>query len=109
MDDGRRDTLQAEPVPPPAPHELRLIDNLSYQPRAEQCQQTVAVLGAQEVTRTGGEATVQPIDAVQALHEADATTPYPQQAPQVPHAAGEEHCLVGHICEAIADLNTAPR
>src|SRR5659263_306960 len=107
MDDNRRDALRAELPGPPAAHKLGLVDNMRDHPGAEQGEQAVAVLGAQEMARTCVQAAVQPVDAIQALDDADAAVPGAQQAGNVACPAGDENGVTGWFGRVVADLDSS--
>ncbi len=75
-------------------HEIGLVDDLGDKAGPQQGQQAVAIFGPQEVARTGGQAAVQPVDAIQALDDAGAAAAGAPQSGQVPDAAGEQDRLV---------------
>ncbi len=106
MEEGTRSAPNQ--LPPPATGKLRLVNHPRDQPRAQQGQQAIAIFRPEEMTRAGGKAAVEPVDAIQPLDEADTSTTEPQQAQQVPHAAGEQDCIKWSLLETIADLDATP-
>ena len=102
-----RQTL-AKAAPPPIPHERGLIDDVGDEAAPQQGQQAVAVFGPQVMAHTGGQAAVQPVDAIQALHDPGAATAGTHQPGQVAHSAGQQDRLAGHFIQRKAYLMSAP-
>ena len=94
MDDEGWDALRTEAFPPPALHKFGLVDDMADKAGTQECQQAVAVFRPQEVPRTGRKAAVQPVDAVQALDDADTVSTGAPKPSQIPDSPGEQDCLV---------------
>ena len=109
MDDRPRDALRPELPGPPGAREFRLVDDLGHDPRAQQGEQAVGVLGAQVMARPGGQTAVQPVDPVQALDDAYPPPAQAQQAGDVTRPSGDQHRVAGGPRQVVADLDAARR
>ena len=81
MDDNAWNATRAEPVLPPAAHELGLVDDPAGEAGADESQQPVAVFGAQVMTPARAPLAVDPVDPVQPLEDGNAALfglPQPQ-------------------------------
>ena len=105
MDDRRGNVIRAVLNTPPAAHKFRLVYQVNDHPAAQQCEQPVAVLSAQEMPRTGRNAPVHPVDPIQPLDDANTPSLLAQQPGQTPGGAGEQHRVVGHLVQVMADLD----